>query len=146
MIGMLSAYGQTLKHSYTFEDGTAKDVVGSVDGQVRGDKISFSDGKCIVHLKHISNQVLIGNQIVHIIKNEFLEIWFEFIDIEIIFWAYQVLDLSFEVLISGIENIPVVQVFQIWKNLFLKEGGASFRKSYVKGYHMLDCHWKGEAA
>lgn len=45
------AFGQaTLKHSYTFDDGTANDGTGTLNGTVMGDGsvLSFADGKCIV--------------------------------------------------------------------------------------------------
>jgi len=49
MLGTSAAYSQaTLKHSYTFEDGTAKDMVGTVDGTVGGSKITIADGKATV--------------------------------------------------------------------------------------------------
>lgn len=38
---------QTLKHSYTFEDGTADDVVGGVDGVLHGDAV-IEDGSLIL--------------------------------------------------------------------------------------------------
>ncbi|MFB6343213.1 LamG-like jellyroll fold domain-containing protein [Saccharicrinis sp. FJH62] len=37
-----------LKHSYTFEDGTAKDLVGNADGTLVGEKIKIENGKCTV--------------------------------------------------------------------------------------------------
>jgi hypothetical protein len=37
-----------LKHSYTFDDGTANDVVGTVNGVLNGTKISIANGKCTV--------------------------------------------------------------------------------------------------
>ncbi|MGF7140635.1 cadherin-like beta sandwich domain-containing protein [Roseimarinus sediminis] len=37
-----------LTHSYTFEDGTAADVVGGLDGTLHGEKITIADGKCTV--------------------------------------------------------------------------------------------------
>ena len=38
-IGTSSMFGQTLKHSYTFEDGTANDVVGNVDASLNGEAV-----------------------------------------------------------------------------------------------------------
>ncbi|WP_340112584.1 LamG-like jellyroll fold domain-containing protein [Maribellus mangrovi] len=38
----------SLRHSYTFEDGTAADVIGDLDGNLNGSKISIADGKCTV--------------------------------------------------------------------------------------------------
>ncbi|MFC0878784.1 LamG-like jellyroll fold domain-containing protein, partial [Saccharicrinis sp. FJH2] len=35
-------------HSYTFDDGSADDMIGSVDGVLNGDKISIADGMCTV--------------------------------------------------------------------------------------------------
>lgn len=37
-----------LKHSYTFEDGTANDVVGTLNGTLNGTAISVANGKCTV--------------------------------------------------------------------------------------------------
>ncbi len=39
------AQEQVLKHSFTFDDGTAKDVIGNADGLLKGGKIE--DGKYI---------------------------------------------------------------------------------------------------
>ncbi|MCU4166686.1 LamG-like jellyroll fold domain-containing protein [Carboxylicivirga caseinilyticus] len=49
----MSLSAQTLKHSYTFEDGTYDattvfDQEGTLNGTFVGDKISVADGKCIV--------------------------------------------------------------------------------------------------
>jgi hypothetical protein len=49
-----AGFGQaTLKHSYTFEEGTYEgttifDQTGSLDGTMTGDAISIADGKCVV--------------------------------------------------------------------------------------------------
>lgn len=49
LLSTSSALGQaTLKHSYTFEDGTANDGVGGVNGTLVGSKISIADGMCTV--------------------------------------------------------------------------------------------------
>lgn len=49
LLGTTVAFGQaTLKHSYTFEDGTAKDMVGTVNGTIGGNKLTIANGKATV--------------------------------------------------------------------------------------------------
>ena len=49
LLGTTVAFGQaTLKHSYTFEDGTAKDMVGTVNGTIGGNKLTIANRKATV--------------------------------------------------------------------------------------------------
>jgi len=53
IVSTASLTGQTLMHSYTFDDGTFEgttvyDQTGDLDGTLGGDRISIADGKCTV--------------------------------------------------------------------------------------------------